>query len=126
MSDARTAGTYPVSLTIVYSLGNLVTVGETVTASDSGSCHHQSSRGPRTSTQVTFSAGNSHAVNRNASIVGYRWSFGDGQVTDGSEVSHAYGSPGAYTVRLWLTDSYGLSATSTRTVILAIRASVPV
>jgi hypothetical protein len=37
------------------------------------------------------------------------WTFGDGSQSSGSTASHAFGSPGSYTVRLWVNDSVGAS-----------------
>jgi PKD repeat protein len=41
-------------------------------------------------------------------IVQYTWAFGDGNKTTGQTVTHAYASPGNYTVTLNVTDSQGL------------------
>jgi chitodextrinase len=48
-------------------------------------------------------------------IASRRWEFGDGVVTDGNDPapSHAYAAAGTYTVRLTVTDSAGLSGTTT-------------
>lgn len=47
----------------------------------------------------------------------YSWSFGDGQgtTTDGPSTSHTYAEVGAVTASLTVTDSGGLSSTTTRT-----------
>jgi PKD repeat protein len=42
-------------------------------------------------------------------VVDYSWEFGDGGVGNGVFVSHAYESPGGYTVKLTVTDDDGLS-----------------
>jgi PKD repeat protein len=50
-------------------------------------------------------------------VTGYRWDFGDGSSTAvGSEVSHTYGVPGQFTVRLTVTNNSGASATATQSV----------
>lgn len=49
-------------------------------------------------------------------IVDYLWDFGDGSVSRNLYPSHAYASPGTYTVRLTVTDDAGLTATMVRTI----------
>jgi uncharacterized repeat protein (TIGR01451 family) len=49
-------------------------------------------------------------------IVVYGWSFGDGQTATGNTVSHAYSAGGTFTIRLTVTDTCGLTATTTSTV----------
>ncbi len=45
----------------------------------------------------------------------YHWSFGDGGTGSGVSVSHAYASPGVFTVQLTVTDILGLTGTVTTT-----------
>jgi PKD repeat protein len=54
------------------------------------------------------------------SIVSYRWSFGDGNITTTSTpiVYHVYASRGNYTVTLTVTDAAG--RTSTQTKVLTV------
>jgi PKD repeat protein len=55
-------------------------------------------------------------------IVDYQWDFGDGSFgTDGS-VSHAYPSPGTYTVTLTVWNDEGTSASTSVTVVIVNRA----
>ena len=49
-------------------------------------------------------------------ITSYTWDFGDGTSASGAVVSHAYTSPGTYTARLTVRDSYGRIATDTAQV----------
>jgi PKD repeat protein len=51
-------------------------------------------------------------------IVARRWEFGDGAVMTGNEffTSHTYAAGGTYDVRLTVTDSFGLTGTTTRSV----------
>ncbi|HHQ49434.1 MAG TPA: PKD domain-containing protein, partial [Acidobacteria bacterium] len=42
----------------------------------------------------------------------YRWSFGDGHSASGAEVSHAYDTPGVYTVLLTVSSSHDTAQTS--------------
>jgi PKD repeat protein len=50
------------------------------------------------------------------SIVSYLWEFGDGLTASGANVTHSYGAPGSYPVRLTIIDDTGLSATAALTV----------
>jgi RHS repeat-associated protein len=49
-------------------------------------------------------------------IESYEWTFGDGNSASGKDVSHTFPSPGNYSVRLRVTNNYGLSDSRTRTV----------
>jgi chitodextrinase len=64
---------------------------------------------------VTMSAAGSDAL----SAVSTSWSFGDGGVADGAQVSHAYAAPGRYEVRVTLTDGAGNTASTTRSIEVA-------
>lgn len=49
------------------------------------------------------------------------WNFGDGNVASGSNVSHAYGVSGNYTVEVWVNDSSG--STASTTLLIAVSAT---
>ena len=51
-----------------------------------------------------------------ATITTYAWDFGDGMTASGKTVSHTYTVAGLYTVTLTVTNSMGVSATTTATV----------
>lgn len=55
------------------------------------------------------------------SIVTYQWTFGDGQSASGMNTSHAYATPGTYTVTLTVTDNRGATNADTATVSAANR-----
>jgi chitinase len=57
----------------------------------------------------------SGSTDPDGSITRYDWSFGDGQTGTGKNVSHHY-DPGTYTVKLTVTDSQGLKASTTTQV----------
>jgi hypothetical protein len=51
-------------------------------------------------------------------IVSYRWNFGDGTQATGTSVSNYYGSVGAFTVTLTVTDAAGNSASAPAKVVV--------
>ena len=57
---------------------------------------------------VTFDASNSSDSDGN--IVKYEWEFGDGTTGEGKVVTHAFSTPGTYTVKLMVTDNDGAPA----------------
>jgi PKD repeat protein len=51
-------------------------------------------------------------------IVSYEWHFGDGHSAVGPTVSHDYAAAGTYTVVLKVTDNFGLSAVTSKSVTI--------
>ena len=72
---------------------------------------------PTESQNVLFDASESRSTT-SAQIVSYAWDFGDSRTGSGQTTTHAYSAPGTYFVRLTLTDSFGRSASTTRTVVV--------
>jgi len=66
---------------------------------------------------VVFNASLS-APKEGCSIVSYSWDFGDSSGGTGEVIEHSYGSPGAYTVTLNVTDNLGLWGTQTRQITI--------
>lgn len=58
------------------------------------------------------------------SITAYRWSFGDGAIATGSNLTHVYAKAGTYTVTLTVTDDYGL--TNSAATAVTVRPAAPV
>jgi len=65
--------------------------------------------------KVTVSGWTSYALD-DKSIVSYEWNFGDGKNASGANVTHTYAANGTYTITLTVTDSGGLSNTTTHSV----------
>ena len=61
--------------------------------------------------------GTGSTASRGAVIAQYVWEFGDGSGGTGATATHAYSVPGTYGVRLTVTDSNGVSATSAPQVV---------
>ncbi len=68
----------------------------------------------RPGTVIRFTARASQSID--SPIAGYRWHFGDGGIADGAEVTHAYGEPGEYSVKLTVTAENGVSDSSVKVV----------
>lgn len=52
-------------------------------------------------------------------VVRYAWAFGDGATGAGPSVTHAYAGPGTFSVTLTVTDAFGRTASTIRTVTVA-------
>jgi len=75
-----------------------------------------STDGPYTGTEGSaVSLSGAASVDYNGTITSYDWSFGDGMVASGANVTHTYAQDGLYTVRLIVTDNDGLADTVTTT-----------
>lgn len=68
--------------------------------------------------------GSGSTASRGATIVSYTWDFGDGNSGTGAQPTHEYDAAGSYGVRLTVTDSQGISATSAMQVV-EVGASTP-
>ena len=56
-------------------------------------------------------------------ITGRSWTFGDGTTSTAASGTHAYATPGTYTVTLSIIDSHGLSDTDTATITVSAPSS---
>lgn len=114
-------GTYTVTLKLVDSFGNLSTVSRNVTVGSSPSASFTASPGATTRGRaVAFNSTASSDPDAGVSITSYSWNFGDGSTGSGATTSHAYSALGTYTVTLTVTNSIGLTATTTRQVAVDV------
>ena len=70
-----------------------------------------------------FDAGESSS--QYGSIVSYEWDLGDGTTATGPQVSHAFRTSGTFNVAMTVTDTHGLSSTSTLPISVAVIPEIP-
>lgn len=73
---------------------------------------------PAIRTNVVFDATASTAPS-NATIASYSWDFGDGGTGSGRIVTHEFRTPNTFSVTLTVTDSNGLSASTSRSITIS-------
>lgn len=95
-----TTGDYLVKYTITDPVtGNVVSSSESVISAQMiPQAVIRGSNKSKVHQKAQFSGAKSHLLDEG--IIRYQWDFGDGQTGTGVEVSHAYHTPGRYTVRL--------------------------
>jgi len=101
-------------------LGTIAAGSQTFTVTQAGNQAPVASAGLNRTigvgTAVAFSgAGSSDS---DGTIASYNWSFGDLTTASGASVSHAYSSPGTYTVNLTVTDNLGATGSGTASVVV--------
>lgn len=118
------AGSYSVTLTVTQTDGLTTTVNRSITVAAAPKPPTVSFRWttsapaptPGTATQFISSA-----TPGNGSISDYSWNFGDGSTANVADPSHIFANPGSYAVTLTVTQTGGLTARTTATVIVAAR-----
>ena len=65
-----------------------------------------------TCTQLVCAVDATASSDPGGSLAGYTWDWGDGATSSGATASHTFGSPGAKTVTLMVTDNLGGTATT--------------
>ncbi len=113
-------GTYKVVLTVTDNGGDKNDTSEniTVTKTVTPTAHNPVALiqvEQLTNLTVEVSGWHSYALD-GKSIVSYAWIFGDGGTASGANVTHTYAANGTYTITLKVTDSGGLSDTTTHPV----------
>ena len=65
---------------------------------------------------VAFNGSATDPGSADQSTLAYSWDFGDGSGSGGASTLHVYSTPGDYVATLTVTDQYGASASSSRTI----------
>ena len=125
LSSAQTAalgtGTFPISLTVSDSFGLISTNSAQTTLTLAGPvASFTATPNPAACQQsVSFNGGASNS-RPGRTIVAYAWGFGDGSAVSGPAaiVNHPYGQFGTYTATLTVSDDLGISASTTRTILV--------
>jgi len=114
-------GSYTVTLTVTDGAGNSDTASVTVDVSaDSPPTADVSASA--TAVAIDESVGfDASGSSDDDAISSYEWHFGDGTTGTGETVTHAYESPGEYTVTLRVTDTAGQTDTATTTITIEDR-----
>lgn len=125
-------GKYAVKLTILddSNLGNKISETEFDVL-----VRHPENRPPVAEMETSFVAETEQELLFDASkfsdpegrVIGYRWEFGDGHVSDQAVVRHAYARPGDYSGRLIMRDGSGLDSGTSETpfsVVVSQRANI--
>ena len=109
------AGSYVVALTVTDNFGlSSTSTGSVRVFAAPSAAFTFSPASPLSGHVVSFRSGGSSDPNSGGSISSYSWSFGDGATATGAAPSHTFKHPGAHTVTLTVTDSFGVSASSSR------------
>ena len=128
----RTAGSFPVTLTITDIDGQRASVTKPIVVSAAPAVAFTFAPAlPVSRRPVSF-----HGIANDpaGSIASYSWSYGDGSPPrSGLDTRHAYAAPGTYTVTLTIVDSAGVPASASRRVqvyaplaaVLAVRTAHP-
>ncbi len=110
------AGTFTITLTVTDAVGVSATQTKTVTvAALPVATASASTNAPTAGDTVTFTGSSTGGV----SPIGYAWNFGDGATSTDQNPTHAYATPGTYTVTLKVTDPTGATSTTTLTVVVS-------
>ncbi len=116
------AGDYVVTLTVKDDLGRASSKALPLTV-QAGSVPVAnftiSPTGPHIGDQVHFN-GSLSTVGAGRVITRYEWDFGDGFTAEGVTPTHVYGAEGTYTVVLKVTDSTGVTGTTSKPVTVTI------
>lgn len=116
--DYGQAGTYTVTLTVTNDVGQSATTTRTITVAATSpqvfASFTFSPTMPGIDQEIFFDASASRPPNSR-----FSWIFGDGRSGTGLSTTHRYAQAGTYTVTLVVTNEFGQSSTTTRTVIVS-------
>ena len=114
------AGVYNVALTVTDNIGEFGTVSQTVTVGGTGTgpvASFNVSPEPSVVNQNVVVDARPSTPSPGATIIRYSWNWGDGTtINDTSDptYSHTYNRTGVFTITLTVTDSFGRTATTTK------------
>ncbi len=125
----RRAGTFTVSLTVTDEIGLTGTAQRQITVSRPGTpppvAAFTFSPSPAVAPQVVSFDGTASRTASNQAVSSYEWEFGEDGDGDGyndsapgATTTHRYKDAGTYTVRLTVTDSLGVTGTTTRSIVV--------
>jgi PKD repeat protein len=114
------AGGYTVTLTLVDADGNVASVSHAVAVGVApAAAFHVSPPTGVAGVALSFNGSASSDPNPGATIGSYAWSFGDGAVGTGATATHVFAKAGRYQATLTVTDSLGLTASTSEAVTVA-------
>lgn len=118
-----TPGNVSVTLTVTDNLGGRQSLSKVVVVRDAPPLPNfdYSPPDPQTLVQVNF---RDLSTDRDGTIVGWNWSFGDGAFGSTSAPSHKYPHPGLFPVSLTVTDNNGVSSTVSQNILVQNRAPI--
>lgn len=122
----RTAGTFPVTLTVTDSRGAATQVTQSVVVAPPSPPTASFTVSPTpapANADVFFDASASRPTGPGRSIVSYNWNFGDGSTGSGVTTTHRYAGNGSYIITLTVTDDAGAMTQSTQTLVVGSAAS---
>jgi PKD repeat protein len=122
-------GTTPVTLTVTNSQGSTtavvdITVNDTTPPVAIITTDNYPDQVYPVNEYIHFSSNQSYDP-YNLTLVNLAWNFGDNQKSDGSHVSNRYSTAGTYLVTLTVSNSEGLNATTTKTIVVGHATSTP-
>jgi PKD repeat protein len=126
--EFRAVGTFLVSLTVTDARGATAVVSQSLLVNPGTpptAAFKFSPTTPAVSAEIFFTAEESKAA-PGRRIVGYSWTFGDGQSGSGVTVNKRYDSPGSYIVALTVADDGEQKHTFTQTVTVGGAGTGPV
>ncbi|GIG28925.1 PKD domain-containing protein [Cellulomonas marina] len=118
----RSAGTYPVTLTVTDDWGLTSTTTRQVTVA----LAPPEAVLTTTTDRLAVTADGTGSSDPDGSIASYAWSWGDGSTGTGATATHTYASAGTYDVTLTVTDDDGMTASATRSVAVTAVPTVAV
>ncbi len=111
-------GNYTVTLTLVDTFGNVSTVSHVASIHPAAVPAFSVTTGhPVAGSPVAFNGSGSSEPG--GSIASYSWNFGDGSTGTGTTPSHTYAHAGSYTVALTVTDGFGSTASTSKSVAVS-------